>query len=179
MALISEVNFKAAAALAAAQLQIMWRDTVKTEMAVEVKRPSQALRRLDKLWILDPATSGVISNDPYITLAYAGTKEIVGTKTGLIGDIVPVLSTAAVENAAPTLIVLTFDTDISGIENLSIGGVVTTPKVIAGLSVDGNVVTITTDTAYIVTDTISVSGIFRSGNNQVTLAAEVVTNNVT
>ena len=178
MAIVTEVNFKAANALAAAQLTVMFQDTVKTEMAVALKQPYQPLRRLEKLWILDPATGVVTSNDDYITLAYAGGFPNVGSQTKAIGDIVPVLSTATVEDAAPSNIVLTFDTSITRMEALAIAGTVTTEKTITGVSVSGAVVTLTVSSPYISTDTITVSGVFFSGNNQMTLAAEAVTNNV-
>ena len=180
MALESATNFKAAIATAAADLTTALQDTVKTELAAEVKNPQAALRRINKLFILDLATGVYTSNDAYIDLAYAGTREIVGAKINGVGDIVPVLVSADVEIAAPADIVLVFDAPISKSEALAVAGTVTTEKTIIGVvvSVDGLTVTITVSSDYIVTDTITTSGIYFVGNNQLTLAAEAVTNNI-
>ena len=178
MALESATNFKAATALAAVQLTAALQDTVKTELAKEVKQPYQPLRRIDKLFILDPATGVYTSNDVYIDAAYLGNFPNVGSKTKGIGDIVPVLVSADVEIAAPADIVLVFDAPISRAEALAVAGTVTTEKTITGLSVDGVTVTITVSSPYIVSDTITTSGVYFVGNNQVTLAAEAVTNNI-
>ena len=178
MALESATNFKAATALAAVQLTAALQDTVKTELAAEVKQPYQPLRRIDKLFILNNATGVYTSNDAYIDLAYAGNFPNVGSNTKGIGNILPVLVSADVEIAAPSDIVLVFDKPISKLEALAVAGTVTTEKTITGFSVDGATVTIFVSSPYIVSDTITASGIFYVGNNQVTLAAEAVTNNI-
>ncbi len=179
MTLESATNFKAAIATAAADLTTALQDTVKTELAAEVKHPWEALRRIEKLFLLNLATGVFTSNDGYIDAAYAGEPRQVGSKVGGTGDIVPVFVSGDVEIAEPSDIVLVFDTPVSRIEALSIGGVVTgDDKIITGFSVDGVTVTIVVNTPYIAGDTITVSGIFYSGLDQVTLAAEAVTNNI-
>lgn len=179
MAKVTATAFKAALALAAAELTTMWQDDTKAEMAEDFKNPLHPSRNLNKFFITDPVTGISTPNDAYVDLFYAGNFPNVPKQSAVIGDRVPVLLTATVETAAAGDIVLTFDTSITRIEALSIGGVVTgDDKIIQRVINDAAVQTIKVDTAYILGDTITVSGIFFAGNNQVTLAAEVVTNNV-
>jgi len=179
MALVTEVNFKAAIALAAAQLTIAFSDTVKTEMAPVIKNPHHPLRQVDQMFIYNRATGVVAANDDYIAAAYAGKYPPQNDLEAFVAEEAIALVSATVEDADPTEIVLTFDANVNGIKDLSIAGTVTTPKAIQSVSIVGAVVTITVTTAYIFGDTISVSGTFTGNNlNGVTLAAEAVTNNV-
>ena len=179
MALESEVNFKAAAALAAVQLTVMWQDTVKTEMAAVIKNPHHPLRDLNRLFSEDPATGVVVSRDSYIAAAYAGSGYNVPYLTGeKVGTILPVLVSADIEIAAPRDIVLVFDDNITGFQDVAIGGAGSAGKTIAGIAVEGATVTITVSADYIAADVVTVDGLFRNGNVGLTLAAEAVTNNI-
>ena len=179
MALIDELSFKAAADLAAAQLTIMWSDTVKTEMAVALKNPHSPLRQSDQLFLVNLATGVVTTNADYITAAYAGKYPPQNEPLGGVAEEAITLVSAAVADADPSDIVLTFSTAIHAAEALAIAGTVTTEKTISSVSISGAVVTIVVSSPYISTDTITVSGVF-TGNNfdGITLAAEAVTNNV-
>jgi len=79
MALQTLVNFKTATALAVAQLNAAMGDDTLTGIALEIRNPSHPLRRLDKLFTLDPVTGVWASNDNYIDKAYAGNSPSQGT----------------------------------------------------------------------------------------------------
>ena len=178
MALETEANFKTQVAAIAAALTIAWSDTVKTEIAAEIKNPHHPLRKLLKFLIFDSATGVVTADDAYVTAAYAGNFPSKPNGLDIVADVLPVLSTATVEDAAPTQIVLTFDAAITGYADVTEGGTLTTEKEITNISVAGAVMTITVDSAYISTDTILVSGIFYGGLVGLTLTDQAVTNNV-
>lgn len=178
MALETAANFKTAIGTAAADITTAWSDTVLTEIAAPIRNNHHPLRKLAKLFIFNPVTGVVTANDAYIDAAYAGSYPNVGTGFGKDAKLAVSLTTGVVADALPLLIVLTFNTNITRFDLLSIGGVVTTPKVISSVSIAGAVVTITVSTAYIVTDTITVSGSFFNGLDLVTLAAESITNDV-
>ncbi len=90
------------------------------------------------------------------------------------------LSTATVEDAAQANIVLTFDDIIVSVDGLTLGGDADPAKIISGIAIASNVVTITVSVDYDNGDTITIAtGNFRSNkNNYLALAAEAVTNNV-
>jgi hypothetical protein len=178
MALESAANFKAAIATAAADITTAWSDTVLTEIAAEIRNNHHPLRKLKKLFLFNAATGVVTANDAYIDACYAGSFPNVGTGFDKDANIAISLSTGTVEAAAPLNIVLTFNRGVTSFRDLSIGGTVTTAKAISSVSISGAVMTITVTTAYISTDTISVSGTFYSGLDNVTLADEAITNNV-
>ena len=179
MALISEVNYKAAVALAAAQLTIMYSDTVKTEVAAEIRNPKHPLRRLKNVFLFNPVTGVVTSNDDYITAAYAGNYPTAPAQFDKVADRLPVLVSATVEDAAPADIVLTFDDNITAAQALLLGGAGSTGKTIAGVSIVGAVVTITASADYANAEVIEINGVFYNGLNNLTLTDQAVTNNVT
>ena len=80
MALPDATAFKAATTLAAVQLNAAMGDTVLTGIANEISGPSHPLRRLDKLFKLDPQSGQWTSNDDYIDKAYAGKMPSEGTR---------------------------------------------------------------------------------------------------
>ena len=178
MALVDATTFKAQVAAMAAALTTAWSDTIKTEVAAEIKNPHHPLRRINKFFLLNGETMVVTADDAYVDAAYAGNFPNKGSGLSIVGDVIPVLSTATVEDAAPTQIVLTFDAPISGYTGISVAGTVTTEKAISNVSIAGAVVTVTVDSAYISTDTITLSGVFYGGLNSLTLVDQVVTNNV-
>ena len=178
MAIISATDFKVQTAAMAAALTAAWKDSAKTEMAAEIKNPHHPLRRVMKFFLTDGATGVITSDDGYVDAAYAGNFPSKGNGLDIVADVLPVLSTATVEDAAPTQIVLTFDAAITGYVDVTEGGTLTTEKEITNISVSGAVMTITVDSAYISTDTILVSGIFYGGLVGLTLTDQAVTNNV-
>ena len=178
MALVDKATFQTQVAAMAAALTTAWSDTIKTEIAAEIKNPHHPLRRVNKFFFFNGATGVVTANDSYTDAAYAGNFPNKGNDLDRVGNIIPVLSTATVEDAAPTQIVLTFDAPISGYTGISVAGTVTTEKAISNVSIAGAVVTVTVDSAYISTDTITLSGVFYGGLNSLTLVDQVVTNNV-
>jgi len=179
MALESATNFKAAIATAAADITTAWSDTVLTEIAAVIRNNHHPLRQLKKLFLFNQTTGVLTSNDAYIDAAYAGNFPSVGSGHDKNAVIAVSLTTGTVEDAADKNIVLTFNNGITSFVGLSIGGTVTTPKAIAGVSIAGAVVTVTVDTSYIATDTITLSGTFYKGTDNVTLTDESITNNVT
>lgn len=100
--------------------------------------------------------------------------------------VAPTLSTATVENAAPADIVLTYS------ESLDTGSVPATGdftpsggKTVTAVAVSGTTVTVTVDTAYVSTDTITISYTAGAnpiqdvhGNDAADLTNQAVTNNV-
>jgi hypothetical protein len=185
MARINATAAKAAAALAAVQLTTILQDATLTELFNDYKDNHHPMRGLEKLFLLAPATGVVTSNDAFITAAYAGAFPTSGIQAGRQsqGPATPIaLSTATVEDAAPTRIILTFDRAV--IQNpataISIAGTVTgDDKVISSIAYAGAVVTITVTVAYINGDTISTTGrFFGNHGNYIDLAAQAVTNNV-
>jgi hypothetical protein len=177
MSIVIEATFKTQVAAAATALTTAWKDSVKTEVAASIKHPKHPLRKIEKLFNFNAATGVVTSDDAYITAAYAGNIPNKGSKVDVVSTIAMALSTATVENAAPTLIILTFAETITKVSNISVGG---TAKSITGVSISGAVVTVTVGVAYVNGNSITLSGSF-SGNslNSILLADEVVTNNVT
>ena len=178
MSIVSAANFKSAIATAAADITTAWSDTVLDQIASKLSNNHHPLRNLKKLFILNPVDGVVTANDDYIDGAYAGGYPTVGSGFGKSATLAVSLTTGTVEEEAQTLIVLTFNTNITRFTNLSIAGTVTTPKVISSVGIAGAVVTITASTAYIFGDTISVTGDFYNGLDIVSLAAEGITNNV-
>jgi len=180
MALESEVNFKAAVALAAAQLQVCWKDTVLAALANDVKNPMHPLRQLPQLFTLDADAGTVVANDDYIAAAFAGDWHYKGAGMNDIGaPLAMAVVSAAVADADPSDIVLTMNQNVSLAEAMTVAGAVTTEKTISSLSFVGAVITIVVSSPYINGDTISVSGtVHGTALNQIILAAEAVTNNV-
>ena len=73
MALNTEINVKAQAALIATALNTALGDTVLTGLAVELSHPSHPLRNISKMVTL--SNVGVFTaNDDYIAAAFAGTR---------------------------------------------------------------------------------------------------------
>ena len=179
MALETAANFKIAIGTAAADITTAWSDTVLTEIAATIRNNHHPLRNLKKLFLFNATTGVVTANDDYIDAAYAGAFPNVGHGFDKDAALNNSLNTGAVEDADPLDIVLTLKRGITSIRDLSIAGTVTTEKTISSVSIVGAVVTIIVSSAYIVTDTITVSGTFSSGLDSTTLAAEAVTNNVT
>ena len=180
MAKVTATVFKAQLATAAGALTTAFQDDTVTEIAQEFKPNHHALRRLAKLFILNKSTGVFTSNDAYVDAVYAGNTPNQGRLTDGQGVPTPVaLSTATVENAAPTDIVLTFDSQITQVQQITLGGNSDPAKAIAGISIAGAVVTITVDTAYVALATITVSGTFLGTRGEVILTDQAVTNNVT
>ncbi len=86
MAKVTETVFKSQIATAAPFIQDALRDDTLVEMAVEFKNPHHPLRKIEKLFIYDPATGGVVANDDYIAKAYAGKYPNVGSGSDKIND---------------------------------------------------------------------------------------------
>jgi hypothetical protein len=86
MTVVTDVNFKAAIALAAAQITIAWSDTILTEVAQPLKNPMAPLRNIEKLFNFDAATGVVTSNDGYIDECYAGKAPSVGSQFDKVAD---------------------------------------------------------------------------------------------
>ena len=177
MALVSAATFKSNVATAAADLTVAWSDSVLTEVAADIRHPSHPLRKIQKLFSFNAATGVISSDDVYIDAAYAGSMPSKGSEFDVLSNIALTLTTATVEDASPTLIVLTFSNIMKGYENLSLGG--STSKTVSGVVFAGNVVTITANAAYVNGDTITVTGnFFGNALNAIQLTAEAVTNNV-
>ena len=176
MAIVSAATFKTQVAAMATALTTAWKDSAKTEVAASIKNPTHGLRKIEKFFNFNAATGVVTSDDDYIDDCYAGNLPSKGSKLDVVSTVAMVLSTATVENAAPTQIVLTFAEAIRTASNISVGGAANT---VGEISISGAVVTITVGTAYVSTDTINVTGTFTGHSlNSILLAAEVVTNNV-
>ena len=178
MAQVTAADFKTQVAAMAAALTIAWSDTVKTEVAASLKNPIHPLRQIMQFFIVNNATGVVTANDAYVDAAYAGKYPPQIDALARVLEVIPVLVSAAVADADPSDIVLTFDGNITSIADISVAGTVTTEKTINSISVSGAVVTIVVSSPYIMTDTITVSGTFSSGLDSLTLTAEAVTNNV-
>ena len=179
MALESAVNFKAAIATAAADITTAWGDTVLTEIAKPIRHNHHPLRKLNKLFILNPATGVVTANDAYIDAAYAGNFPNVPNGLDKVTKVAMALTTATVEDAAQSNIVLTFAEPISKVFEISVGGDAAPAKTIAGIVIAGAVVTVTVNTDYDNGDVITLSGRFQGLKlNSIILDDQSVTNNV-
>lgn len=178
MARISEVNFKAAVALAATQITTFLSDTVLTEVAEDLRNPKHALRRIEKLFNFNAATGVVTSDDAYIASAYAGETPMKSNQFDKISNITAMtLVSATVEDADPTDVVLTFSEPVLSADNIELGG---EAKVIDTITIAGAVVTIVVTVAYVNGNTITATGDFERVGllTGVVLDAESVTNNV-
>lgn len=179
MARVDATAAKAAAALAAAQLQVIIQDDTLTEIAAANKQFHSPMRDIEKFFALDPATGGVVSRDSYIDSAYAGNYPNVFTMVDKNGPrTAATLTTGTLETAAPLNIVLTFDKPIYRSSSVSIGGAALVGKSIASISYAGAVVTITVSAAYIAADVVTVSGTFYDSGAHVTLVDQAITNNI-
>lgn len=178
MSLESQANFKTAIGTAAADLTTALQDTVLTEMAEVVRNPKHPLRRIEKLFNLNAATGVFTSDDAYITAAYAGLTPMKGSQMDVVGNVTPMtLVSAAVADADPTDVVLTFSEPVLSASNIVLGG---EAKVIDSITIAGAVVTIVVTVAYVNGNTITATGDFERVGllTGVILAAESVTNNV-
>lgn len=98
----------------------------------------------------------------------------------------PVLSSAVVDNAAPSKVVLTYNEALDTGSVPAVGDFVTSPaKTISSVTVSGSKVTVTTSTNFLSTDTITVSYTKGTdpiqdieGNDAVNLSSQAVTNNI-
>jgi len=180
MTLVTAANFKAAVATAAVDLTTIWTDTVDTRTATEIRNPKHALRQLEKLFLFDPVTGIVTSDDAYIDAAYAGSTPNKGGPFDHVTDIEPLaLVSATVENAEPADIVLTFSRNVANQSNIVLGGDASPAKVIASIAIVTVVVTVVVTVAYVNGNVITLSGDFRTSDNEViTLTNNTVVNNV-
>lgn len=176
MAIVSESTFKTHVATMATALTSAWKDSVKTEVAASIRNPANGLRKIEKFFNFNAGTGVVSADDDYIEACYDGLIPSKGNQLNVVSTVAMALSTATVENAAPTKIILTFAERIRTASNISVGGATNT---VGDVSISDTVVTITTDTAYVSTDTITVTGTFTGHSlNSILLAAESVTNNI-
>lgn len=177
MAIESEANFKTAIGTAAADLTTALQDTVLTEPAAIVVDSKHPLRQIDKLFNYNAATGVFTSDDVYITAAYAGNTLIKGDTAGVKGNLALTLTTATVEDAAATDIVLTFNRPIRSQDTLTLGG---ESKTVASITIAGAVVTIVVTVAYVNGNSISIAtGRFEDFTQSlIKLTTETVTNNV-
>jgi len=180
MAKVDATAFKAAIALAAAQLTTALQDDTLTELAVDFKNPATPLRYVENLFLMNAATGVVTANDDYVDAAYAGNFPMGQNAMDKIGPKTPIAVTSAtLETAAPNDIVITMTSQVSKAQAMSIAGAAAAGKTITKVSTLGLVVTVTTDIAFIAADVVTVSGeIFGVGYNNITLAAQAVTNNI-
>ena len=180
MALESATNFKAAIALAAAQLTTAMTDTVLTETAVDIRNPKHPLRKLRSLFNFNPKTGVWTSNDDFIDAAYAGKTPSQGNREEMsFTDLVDItLTTATVEDAAKADIVLTFSRNIGTVANVVLGGAGSAGKTVTGIAIADNVVTITVSADYAAAEVIEISGDFGFNYLNLVLSGEAVTNNV-
>ena len=176
MAQYSEANTKTALAAAAVQLTLILKDTVKSEVTPALASPHHPIRKIAKLFNFNANTGVVTADDAYVTAAYDGLFPSKGNKFQTASGQVMVLTTATVEDAAQSNIVLTFDDVITSAENIVLGG---EAKTIASISIVSNVVTIAVTVDYDNGDVINVTGDFKSNKlTSIALATESVTNNV-
>jgi len=180
MAQYSEANTKTAVAAAAVQLTLILKDTVKSEVTPKLQSPHHPIRQIEKLFDFNPKTGVVTSDDTYITAAYDGLFPSKGNEFQRAASQVVVLSTATVEDAGETNIILTFDDIMLSAEGVSVAGTGYPARNVTAVTFASNVVTVTVDTAYEGSETITVSGRFFGNKNQyIDLSTESVTNNVT
>jgi hypothetical protein len=184
MALESAANIKTAVAAAAVQLTVILQDTVLTEMASVISHPSHPLRDLLKLFVFNPATGAVTADDDYVDAAIAGAGATLHKPNPFKGHYSPLaltLTTATVENAAPTDIVFTFNRNIDKFDTLTLGGDANPAKVVASYVIAANVVTVTVSVAYVNGTTITCGGHFEGKQDLSSIlvaSTQVVTNNV-
>lgn len=176
MSIVSAAVFKTQVAAMATALTTAWKDSVATEVAASIRNPLHGLRQVDKFFSFNPATGVVTSDDGYIDSVYAGDTPNKGSQLDITTTVAMALTTATVEDAAPSNIVLTFAENIIEASNISVGGEANTVGVV---SIAGAVVTITVGTPYVNGNVINVTGTFSGQKlNSIALAAESVTNNV-
>jgi len=179
MARVDATAAKAAAALAAAQIQVILQDDTVTELAVENKPNHSPLRNLERLFVVNLKTGAVTARDNYIDLSYAGNyPNVTSSVDGQGTRTAPTVSTATLETAAPRNIVITFDAPIYDSSSVSIAGAGSAGKSIASISYAGAVVTITVSADYIAADVVTVSGTFYGAGTHITLADQAITNNI-
>jgi hypothetical protein len=180
MAIVTSTVFKSNVATAAAALTTALQDDTVTRVALEISNPKHPLRQLEKYFTFNSATGVVASDDAYIDACYAGAAPSKGNPFDVVADWeVLALSTATVENAAPTDIVLTFSRDVANYDNIVLGGAGSAGKSITGVAIVDAVVTVTVSPAYANGDVITISGDFRTADSaKLTLTDQAVTNNV-
>ena len=183
MARVDATAAKAAAALAAAQLTTLLQDDTLTELFNDYKQAHHPMRNLESMFLLAPATGVVTANDAYIDAAYAGNYPNSGIESGRQSEGTPTpitLVSAAVADADPTIIVLTFSEKVFENQNnrIAVGGTVTTAKGISSIEVKGTVVNVIVDSAYISTDTILTTLRLFGNRGYIDLTDQAVTNNV-
>ena len=180
MALESATNIKAAIATAAADLTTALQDTVVTHTALEIRHPSHPLRKIEKLFLFNPATGVFTSDDAYIDASHAGMNPQKGSDKDVITDWLPLAFTSGdVEIAEPADIVLVFSRAVANADNITIGGAGSAGKSILSVTIVSATVTIVVSADYIAADVITVSGDFRTADNaKLVLTDESVTNNI-
>ena len=181
MALESATNIKAAAALAAVQLAVIWTDTVAAHTALEIRNAKHPLRQIEKMFLFNPATGAVTADDAYIdAVVTAGTAPSKGNPFDVVTDWLPLGFTSGdVEIAEPADIVLVFSRAVANADNVVIGGAGSAGKTIVSVTIVSATVTIVVSADYIAADVITVSGDFRTADNaKLVLSDESVTNNI-
>ena len=188
MALISAADFKTQTALMAAAFTAAWLDDGETAVALEISDPRHPLRRVMKYFLFNPTTGVVTSNDAYIDEVYTGEAPIFGNELDVMTDFPVTLVSAAVADAEPADIVLTYNQAMRTSSVPAVGDYVTAGTqsyLVILVVIAGAVVTLTVETPYINGETITLS--YTAGLTPLTtitgvaaddFAAQAVVNNV-
>jgi len=180
MAIITAAAMKTQAAAIAAAVTIMLRDDTVDFTALPLQNPHHPLRKWLKMINIDYATGLATADDDYIDEAYAGNFPTKSEGTDKIGETPPItVVSATLETAAPNDIVITFSVNVQGQSLTSIAGAAAAGKTITSITVYENVMTVTTDVAFIAADVVTVSSTIAGINlNALVLTDQAVTNNI-
>jgi len=191
MAQISEAAAKTAAAAAAVQLTLILGDSVDTRCHGFLYHPSHPMRKIEKLFNFNPLTGVVTSDDVYITAAYDNVEEKKKSEFAVLARATAALSTATVEDADPSKMILTYDMVLDTKMVPEAADFVVTedgaPTAILAITVSGATLNIDMNDDYVNGDVITLDytpGAKQvradiAGNPVLALSAQVVTNNVT
>ena len=189
MAIISAADFKTQTALMAAALTLAWLDDGETAVAVSISDPKHPLRKVDKFFNFNPATGVVTADDDYVDAAYAGLTPNKGSQLDKVTGFPLNLVSAAVADATPTIITLTYSRNLKNQHpapaDFVIGG--TQSYLVTDVVVNGAKVSLVSASAFVNGETITITyaadsaiklEAIKDGTLVAALSAEAVTNNV-
>ena len=183
MARIDATAAKAAAALAAVQLTTILGDDTLTELFNDYKENHHPMRGTDKLFLLDPATGIVTSNDAYIDAAYAGNFPTSGIDSGRQSQGTPTpitLVSAIIADASPGVITLTFSEGVYDRQEMwtAIAGVGAAGRTLTSIKASGESIVATYSPIFEAGGVVTISGRFFGNRGYIDLTDEAVTNSI-
>ena len=147
---------------AAAALTSAWADDTDTRMAGVLNHPSHPLRQVEKLFKINANTGVVTTDTDYLAKAYDDGKTLAKKNPfDVISKPLAAISTATVEDADVSAIIITFDMALEeGFKPVAGDFALTTdgaPTAVSTVAISGAVLTLDCDDDFVNGDTISVA----------------------